>query len=387
MAVTPEFVSDVSEALDELGYAVESEQDVIDDVSEINDDLTLPGIRVQSGTMTGYVSMKLAVLVAYLQGRFETIQSAWNTWFGTDATSGVQKQWADLSGEVSADHTRAENDHSTADADHKEWVGNDGQSGYRKEVTDATANANQKATLADGIYNTVKDWYYGTLDPLVTGFKDTAEGWLQASQAAWNSWFGASASAGVRKTWSDWYTATTTAWDNWFSNTLSTGVRKVWTTWFGTDATSEGSVQKQWKTLSDDAVAKTTAANNAASAANTAAGNANDAATLAIQKAALADEKATLANTKAGYANEQGNYAKAQGDRAKGYNDHPWEIDADGYVCVWDEATQQMIRTNKIIFEWGDLTPQQQQAIIDAIKADLIVATVSESRAAAAELT
>lgn len=220
MAVTPEFVSDVSEALDELGYAVESEQDVIDDVSEINDDLTLPGIRVQSGTMTGYVSMKLAVLVAYLQGRFEAIQSAWNTWFGTDATSGVQKQWADLSG---------------------------------------------------------------------------------------------------------------------------------------------------------DAVAKTTAA--------------NDAATLANQKAALADEKATLANTKAGYANEQGNYAKAQGDRAKGYNDHPWEIDADGYVCVWDEATQQMIRTNKIILEWGDLTPQQQQAIIDAVKADLIVATVSESRAAAAELT
>ena len=107
MAVTPEFVSDVSEALDELGYAVESEQDVIDDVSEINDDLTLPGIRVQSGTMTGYVSMKLAVLVAYLQGRFEAIQSAWNTWFGTDATSGVQKQWADLSGDAVAKTTAA----------------------------------------------------------------------------------------------------------------------------------------------------------------------------------------------------------------------------------------------------------------------------------------
>ena len=374
MAVTPEFVSDVSEALDELGYAVESEQDVIDDVSEINDDLTLPGIRVQSGTMTGYVSMKLAVLVAYLQGRFEAIQSAWNTWFGTDATSGVQKQWADLSGDAVA-KTTAANDAATL-------------ANQKANLADEKATlANNKATLADGIYNTVKDWYYGTLDPLVTGFKDTAEGWLQASQAAWNSWFGASASAGVRKTWSDWYTATTTAWDNWFSNTLSTGVRKVWTTWFGTDATSEGSVQKQWADLSADAVAKTTAANNAATAANTAAGNANDAATLANQKAALADEKATLANTKAGYANEQGNYAKAQGDRAKGYNDHPWEIDADGYVCVWDEATQQMIRTNKIILEWGDLTPQQQQAIIDAVKADLIVATVSESRAAAAELT
>lgn len=66
MAVTPEFVQEVSEALDELGYSVEEEHDVITDVDELDDDVTLPAIRVQSGTMTGYVSMKLAVLVDYI---------------------------------------------------------------------------------------------------------------------------------------------------------------------------------------------------------------------------------------------------------------------------------------------------------------------------------
>jgi hypothetical protein len=66
MAVTPEFVQEVSEALDELGYSVEEEHDVITDVDELDDDVTLPAIRVQGETMTGYVSMKLAVLVSYI---------------------------------------------------------------------------------------------------------------------------------------------------------------------------------------------------------------------------------------------------------------------------------------------------------------------------------
>ena len=57
MAVTPEFINDVSEALDELGYSVENEQDVIDDVSQLNDDVTLPGIRVVICTMMVYVSV------------------------------------------------------------------------------------------------------------------------------------------------------------------------------------------------------------------------------------------------------------------------------------------------------------------------------------------
>lgn len=58
MAVTEEFVEQVSEALDQLGYSVEQEEDVISDVSQIDDDVTLPGIRVQGGTRTAVQEAK-----------------------------------------------------------------------------------------------------------------------------------------------------------------------------------------------------------------------------------------------------------------------------------------------------------------------------------------
>ena len=109
MAVTPEFINQVAEALDELGYSVETEQDVIDDVSELNDDVTLPGIRQTGGAMTGYVSMKLAVLYSYLQGRFAAIQSVWNSWFGTDTATGVQGEWQILKVDVQTATTSANN--------------------------------------------------------------------------------------------------------------------------------------------------------------------------------------------------------------------------------------------------------------------------------------
>ena len=93
MAVTEEFVEQVSEALDQLGYSVEQEEDVISDVSQIDDDVTLPGIRVQSGTMTGYVSMKLAVLKQYLDNTVQTIQQTWNAWFSDVLPTGVRSIW------------------------------------------------------------------------------------------------------------------------------------------------------------------------------------------------------------------------------------------------------------------------------------------------------
>ena len=93
MAVTEEFVEQVSEALDQLGYSVEQEEDVISDVSQIDDDVTLPGIRVQSGTMKGYVSMKLAVLKQYLDNTVQTIQQTWNAWFSDVLPTGVRSIW------------------------------------------------------------------------------------------------------------------------------------------------------------------------------------------------------------------------------------------------------------------------------------------------------
>lgn len=102
--------------------------------------------------------------------------------------------------------------------------------------------------------------------------------------------------------------------------------------------------------------------------ANTAAANAN-------AKAALADQKAGAAETAAGAADQKAAYAQAQGDRAKGYNDHPWEIRDDGYIWVWDETSQAMARTEKMIVGWNDMTAAQQASIVEAIKEDLIFAT------------
>lgn len=56
--------------------------------------------------------------------------------------------------------------------------------------------------------------------------------------------------------------------------------------------------------------------------------------------------------------------ANTQANRAKGYNDHPWVIGDDGFIYVWNEATQQMVKTNKMIIDFSDLTPEQQAAMI-----------------------
>ena len=85
-----------------------------------------------------------------------------------------------------------------------------------------------------------------------------------------------------------------------------------------------------------------------------------------------AHEQGDYAKYEGDYAKNQGDYAKEQGDRAKGYNDHPWEIGEDGYIYVWDEDTETMIKTDKIIINFNDLTPQQRQDLIDEFFARLV---------------
>lgn len=70
----------------------------------------------------------------------------------------------------------------------------------------------------------------------------TINGWYAGVQSAWNTWFGATANAGVRKTWNDWLS----------------GVQTAWSTWFGTS--SANGVQKEWADLSADAAADHTRA-------------------------------------------------------------------------------------------------------------------------------
>ena len=140
MAVTEEFVEQVSEALDQLGYAVEQEEDVISDVSQIDDDVTLPGIRVQGGAPTGYVSMKLAVLKQYLDNTVHTIQQTWAAWFSDTLPTGVRSIWNTWFGERQTEWETM----STNVSDATELATEAAES-----AGNAASNANQKAGVAE----------------------------------------------------------------------------------------------------------------------------------------------------------------------------------------------------------------------------------------------
>ena len=82
------------------------------------------------------------------------------------------------------------------------------------------------------------------------------------------------------------------------------------------------------------------------------------------------------ANTAAGLANEKAALAATEAQRAKGYNDHPWEIGDDGFIYVWNETYQSVVKTNKMILEFNDLTEQQKQSLIDEFYATLTFASI-----------
>ena len=100
---------------------------------------------------------------------------------------------------------------------------------------------------------------------------------------------------------------------------------------------------------------------------------------------AEADHTASVAATTA---------ANTEANRARGYNDHPWELRNDGYIWAWDEDYDNgdgtfgaMVITNKVLIPWDQLTPTQQQQIIDNVAQGLVFATVQECRDAMNELT
>lgn len=140
MAVTEEFIEQVSEALDQLGYSVEQEEDVISDVSQIDDDVTMPGIRVQSGTMTGYVSMKLAVLKQYLDNTVQTIQQTWDAWFSDVLPTGVRSIWTTWFGARQTEWDTMSTEVGAATEQATQAAGN---------ADSAARNAQQKAGVAE----------------------------------------------------------------------------------------------------------------------------------------------------------------------------------------------------------------------------------------------
>lgn len=379
MAVTDEFIEQVSEALDQLGYSVEQEEDVISDVSQINDDVTLPGIRVQGGTMTGYVSMKLAVLKQYLDNTVQTVQqtwdawfsdvlptgvrSIWNTWFGTSDQEGVRKTWGDwftarstewgtLKIDAQAATTRANNAASAAeDATAGAENVNAGIQGFTVTITDRNG-VSRSVDIGFDIYRTyasvaamnadaanVQQGKFVIIATTDKTSEDNAKMFVKNSQGSFSFLC-------------DLDQASSAAWADWLNN-MKPAIEQA-----------------------------TTDANNAAA-------NANNKAALANDKAGLANEKAALANEKAAYANSQGDYAKAQGDYAKEWNDHPPFIGngTTGDLNFWYLYDVNTARYVKGAYAKGDdldystITPEEKQRLIDNIKADLIFASVETCEA------
>lgn len=325
--VTDEFIEQVSEALDQLGYSVEQEEDVISDVSQIDDDVTLPGIRVQSGTMTGYVSMKLAVLKQYLDNTVQTIQqtwdawfsdvlptgvrSIWNTWFGTSDQEGVRKTWGDWFTERSTEWgtlkidaqtatTRANNAASSAEgATAGAENVNAGIQGFTVTITDRNG-VSRSVDIGFDIYRTypsvaamnadaanVPQGKFVIIATTDKTSEDNAKMYCKNSQGSFSFLC-------------DLDQASSAAWADWLNN-MKPAIEQA-----------------------------TTDANNAAANAN--------------NKAALANDKAGLANEKAALANEKAAYAKTEGDRAKNLNDHPAYVGEDDYWYLWNEEQQQYVR-------------------------------------------
>lgn len=121
---------------------------------------------------------------------------------------------------------------------------------YWKALTDGGRAAVAVGTQVRTDFDT---WFGATAN---AGIRKTVSDWLTSVQTAFNDWFSDSLSTGVRKIWNDW-----------FSDSIATGVRYIWDHWFGEAPTqqSQGSgVQGEWAGLKTDATTATNRANTAA---------------------------------------------------------------------------------------------------------------------------
>lgn len=79
--------------------------------------------------------------------------------------------------------------------------------------------------------------------------------------------------------------------------------------------------------------------------------------------------------------------AEAQANRAKGYCDHPMTVGNDGFIYVWNETSETMVKTNKIILTFNDLTESQKASIVQEIIGSLAFASTETCEAIINELT
>ena len=353
----------LAEYLAQLGYSIEdAQEDTIEQVSELDDDVTLPGIKYQGGVMSGYIHMKIAVLKDYLDAAISTIQTAWNTWFGTSSASGVQKTWGDwFTGRQS------------------EW------DGLKTDAQSATTNANTAATTANtaatGASNVNAQLSGNTLT--ITNRQGQSSS-INVSFEIYRTYASVSAmNADAANVPEGKFvmiaTVSTTDPDNakMYVRNASSAAQA-----FGFLCDLDQASSEAWADWLNNMKPVIEAA---ISSANTAATNANNKATIAEQKGNAAETKGNTAQaqgntaeSKGNTAQTQGNYAKSEGDRAKNFNDHPAYIGNDNYWYLWDYTTQAYV---KAAYAKGDdldystMTPEEYQRLIDNIKADLVFAS------------
>ena len=255
------------------------------------------------------------------QGDHTTAQSD-HTRAGTDHTTAQADHTT-----AGTDHTRAEDDHETADADHT-------QAG-----TDHTRAESDHGIAAD--------------DHTTAGTDHTRAGTDHSIAAADHTQAGTD--------------HTTAQSDHTQAGTDHTTAQSDHTR-AGTDHTTAQGDHTQADTDHTTAVADHTQAATDHTTANSDHTRAGTDHTTAASDHTQAGTDHTNAVTATNAANTQAN-------RAKGYNDHPWEVREDGYIYVWDETTQTMKKTDKVILSFDDLTPEQRQQIIDEFYESLTIAS------------
>lgn len=350
MAVTTEFERQWLEMQEKYGSGIDSGEVKSLDDNEVDETISLPAVKFEepyrkggNNVFVGFRHVPMNTFLQVVTTIANSIKSTWEAWFGTTADTGprklwndfwgssdqdpngVRKQWSDLHSQATADHTQASSDHTASVAATNEASNVNAQlSGYTFIITNRQGQSSS-VDIGFEIYRT-----YATVAAMNADAANVPQGKFVviATTSATdpdNAKMYCKNSQGGFTFLTDLDQASAEAWADWLNN-------------------------------------KKPLIEQATSDANTAASNAN-------AKAGAAQTAADTANTAASNANTQAN-------RAKDYNDHPWEIGSDGYIWVWNETTHQMVRTNKVVIEWNDMTAEQRQAIIDAMLEDIVFASV-----------
>lgn len=162
------------------------------------------------------VTNKINQYDSQLRDKLTEYDNAWDAFFGTSNTTGVQGTWSTW-------YTATQSAWNT-------WFGASESAGIRKTWSDWLSST-------QSAWNT---WYQQTQNNWSTWNTQTQNTWnsyYSGVQSSWNTWFGTDASSGVQKTWNDWYTGVQSAWTAYLSGrddawaTYISGKDSAWTTY------------------------------------------------------------------------------------------------------------------------------------------------------------